>query len=391
MVVDINIVYLTLLEFSILVTMAEALSLVLTKYGYPRILSELLIGILMSPYALGEALNSMLHLRLFTINDYVLFLSEFSIILLLFASGLEHGLSSIRQGGLYGLIAAVMGALLPYLVVFKCATWLGLNQASASFIALSTAPTSLAVVAGVIEREGLQDHPSTKVLIAASSIDDVVALILLSVTLTSLSGSPGVVVNVVKIIALWVAFLVLSIVITPRLLNGLSEELAIYASLVILFGLVVLMTLVGFSAIIAAFIAGVAVAESRASGRIRASVDALLAIFGSIFFITMGLQMNLRTLTSTRIITQSLIISTLATLTKVAGVYPFAYAKLRDPAHALSASLGMVPRGEMGLAIASIGLSNSMINQDEYGEILLMVLLTTIIGIVTYKKSIVKN
>jgi len=384
----VNVVYLTLLEFSILVTAAEALSLILNRYRYPSIVGELLTGIALSPYALGGLLNTVLKVDLFSINEYIIFLSEFSVILLLFASGLEHGLSSLRQGGLMGLMAAVAGAVVPYVIVFEYAVNAGFNPGAASLIALTTAPTSLAVVAGVVEREGLQRHPSTGVLIAAASVDDVVALIMLSLVLLSPGSSSGMVWRLVRIVALWVIFLTASIFIVPRLLNRLNEHLVIYASLVVLFGLVVAMTVAGFSAVIAAFIAGVAVAESRVSGRIRESAGALLAIFGSIFFITIGLQMNLETLTSLKVIAQSLAISTLAILAKMAGVYPFAYAKLRNTSHALSASLGMVPRGEMGLVVASIGLSGGVINQGEYSIALLMVLVTTIIGSITYRRSV---
>jgi len=384
----VDVVYLTLLEFSILVTAAEALSLILNRYRYPSIVGELLTGIALSPYALGGLLNTVLKVDLFSINEYIIFLSEFSVVLLLFASGLEHGLSSLRQGGLMGLIAAVAGAVAPYIIVFEYAVNAGFNPGAASLIALTTAPTSLAVVAGVVEREGLQRHPSTGVLIAAASVDDVVALIMLSLVLMSPGSSSGMVWRLVRIVALWVIFLTASILIVPRLLNRLNEHLVIYASLVVLFGLVVTMTVAGFSAVIAAFIAGVAVAESRVSGRIRESAGALLAIFGSIFFITIGLQMNLETLTSLKVIAQSLAISTLAILAKMAGVYPFAYAKLRNTSHALSASLGMVPRGEMGLVVASIGLSGGVINQDEYSIALLMVLVTTIIGSITYRRSV---
>ncbi|MDT7902592.1 MAG: cation:proton antiporter [Caldivirga sp.] len=384
----VNVVYLTLLEFSILVTAAEALSLILNRYRYPSIVGELLTGIALSPYALGGLLNTVLKVDLFSINEYIIFLSEFSVVLLLFASGLEHGLSSLRQGGLMGLMAAVAGAVAPYVIVFEYAVNAGFNPGAASLIALTTAPTSLAVVAGVVEREGLQRHPSTGVLIAAASVDDVVALIMLSLVLMSPGSSSGMVWRLVRIVALWVIFLTASILIVPRLLNRLNEHLVIYASLVVLFGLVVAMTVAGFSAVIAAFIAGVAVAESRVSGRIRESAGALLAIFGSIFFITIGLQMNLKTLTSLNVIAQSLAISTLAILAKMAGVYPFAYAKLRNTSHALSASLGMVPRGEMGLVVASIGLSGGVINQGEYSIALLMVLVTTIIGSITYRRSV---
>jgi Kef-type K+ transport system membrane component KefB len=385
---DVNVVYLTLLEFSILVTAAEALSLILNRYRYPSIVGELLTGIALSPYALGGLLNTVLKVDLFSINEYIIFLSEFSVVLLLFASGLEHGLSSLRQGGLMGLMAAVAGAVVPYVIVFEYAVNAGFNPGAASLIALTTAPTSLAVVAGVVEREGLQRHPSTGVLIAAASVDDVVALIMLSLVLMSPKSSSGMVWELVRIMTLWIIFLTASIFIVPRLLNRLNEHLVIYASLVVLFGLVVAMTVAGFSAVIAAFIAGVAVAESKVSGRIRESAGALLAIFGSIFFITIGLQMNLETLTSLKVIAQSLAISTLAILAKMAGVYPFAYAKLRNTSHALSASLGMVPRGEMGLVVASIGLSGGVINQDEYSIALLMVLVTTIIGSITYRRSI---
>jgi Kef-type K+ transport systems, membrane components len=385
---DVNVVYLTLLEFSILVTAAEALSLILNRYRYPSIVGELLTGIALSPYALGGLLNTVLKVDLFSINEYIIFLSEFSVVLLLFASGLEHGLSSLRQGGLMGLIAAVAGAVVPYVIVFEYAVNAGFNPGAASLIALTTAPTSLAVVAGVVEREGLQRHPSTGVLIAAASVDDVVALIMLSLVLMSPKSSSGMVWELVRIVTLWIIFLTASIFIVPRLLNRINEHLVIYASLVVLFGLVVTMTVAGFSAVIAAFIAGVAVAESRVSGRIRESAGALLAIFGSIFFITIGLQMNLETLTSLKVIAQSLAISTLAILAKMAGVYPFAYAKLRNTSHALSVSLGMVPRGEMGLVVASIGLSGGVINQDEYSIALLMVLVTTIIGSITYRRSI---
>jgi len=384
----VDVVYLTLLEFSILVTVAEALSLILNRYRYPSIVGELLTGIALSPYALGGLLNTVLKVDLFSINEYIIFLSEFSVVLLLFASGLEHGLSSLRQGGLMGLMAAVAGAVAPYIIVFEYAVNAGFNPGAASLIALTTAPTSLAVVAGVVEREGLQRHPSTGVLIAAASVDDVVALIILSLVLMSPKSSSGMVWGLVRIMTLWIIFLTASIFIVPRLLNRLNEHLVIYASLVVLFGLVVAMTVAGFSAVIAAFIAGVAVAESRVSGRIRESAGALLAIFGSIFFITIGLQMNLETLTSLKVIAQSLAISTLAILAKMAGVYPFAYAKLRNTSHALSASLGMVPRGEMGLVVASIGLSGGVINQDEYSIALLMVLVTTIIGSITYRRSV---
>lgn len=142
-------IFLTLLEVSILILLADLAGGVLSRYGFPRVVAELLIGLALSPYALGSLLNAFMHLELFTINDYLLFLTNLSIILLLFASGLEHGLSTLREGGIYGVLAAVFGAITPpFALVYWALTTVGLQPTESAIIALSTAPTSLAVVAG---------------------------------------------------------------------------------------------------------------------------------------------------------------------------------------------------------------------------------------------------
>lgn len=384
-------IYESLLEISLLVMLAEALNAVTIRYGYPRIVGEVIVGLLLSPYAIGNLLNSIFHINLFSINDYILFLGSFSVILLLFASGLEHGISTIKQGGIYGILAAIFGAIVPFMATYYLLMITGMSTLKAIYIALSTAPTSLAVVAGIIEREGLQGLPTTSVLITAASIDDVVALVMLSIipTLGSLPIS-SMVISTVRIVILWLLFLMVSLVIIPRLMNSVSEHMALYVSLVVLFGLVLIMSIVGFSEVIAAFIAGLAIAESKYSGRIRSFVDALLAIFGSIFFIIIGLETDIMALFNVNILTTSLIVSIAAMLSKMLGIYPFAYLKLRNSKQALSVAWGMVPRGEMGLVIASLGLSLGILTKFELSITIFMVLFTTVIGAIIYRRSTLK-
>ncbi|WP_252901647.1 cation:proton antiporter [Vulcanisaeta sp. JCM 14467] len=319
-----EVIFLTLLEVSILVLLADLAGSVLARYGFPRVVAELLIGLVLSPYALGSVLNSILHMELFTINDYLLFLTNLSIILLLFASGLEHGLSTLREGGIYGILAAVFGAVTPFALVYWSLVSVGLQPTESAIIALSTAPTSLAVVAGIIEREGLTGLPSTKVLITAASIDDVVTLILLSMVITTLGAGGftyGTLATAVKIVILWVLIFLLSVLLIPRVLNRVGEEVIVYASLVVLFGIVLVMTTLGFSEVVAAFIAGVAVAESRFSQRVRETVNLLLAIFGSLFFIVMGLQLNFRYILNAEVLAVALLVSLIAVIGKVIGIY----------------------------------------------------------------------
>lgn len=385
-------IYTSLLEISLLVMLAEALNAVTARYGYPRIVGEVIVGLVLSPYAVGGLLNSILHISLFSINDYVLFLGSFSVILLLFASGLEHGISTIKQGGIYGILAAIFGALVPFTTTYYLLIVMGMSTLDAIYIALSTAPTSLAVVAGIIEREGLQGLPSTSVLITAASMDDVVALVMLSIipTLGFLPISK-VVISIIRIVILWLLFLTASLMVIPRLMNSVGEHMALYISLVVLFGLVLAMSVMGFSEIIAAFIAGLAVAESRYSGRVRGFVDALLAIFGSIFFIIIGLETDITGLLSVSILTASLTVSIVAMLSKMLGIYPFAYLKLRDSRQALNVAWGMVPRGEMGLVVASLGLSLGILTKSELSITVFMVLFTTIIGAIIYRRNVLRH
>ncbi|MGC8607195.1 MAG: cation:proton antiporter [Vulcanisaeta sp.] len=385
-----EVIFLTLLEVSILVLLADLAGSVLARYGFPRVVAELLIGLTLSPYALGSLLNAILHMELFTINDYLLFLTNLSVILLLFASGLEHGLSTLREGGVYGILAAVFGAIVPYTLVYWALVSMGLPFAESTIIALSTAPTSLAVVAGIIEREGLTGLPSTKVLITAASIDDVVALILLSMATAVIAAGVftyGTLITAVKIVILWVLIFLLSVLFIPRILNRVGEETIVYASLVVLFGIVLIMTTLGFSEVIAAFIAGVAVAEGRFSQRVRETVNVLLAIFGSIFFIVMGLQLNFKYILNIEVLVMAIVVSLAAIIGKVIGIYPFAYLRLRDSRDSIIVSYGMIPRGEMGLVVASIGLSSGLITMGDFGVIILMVLITTIIGAVVYRRE----
>ncbi|WP_367834470.1 cation:proton antiporter [Vulcanisaeta sp. JCM 16159] len=131
----------------------------------------------------------------------------------------------------------------------------------------------------------------------------------------------GSLVTAVKIVTLWVLVFLLSVLFIPRILNRVGEETIVYASLVVLFGIVLIMTTLGFSEVIAAFIAGVAVAESRFSQRVRETVNVLLAIFGSIFFIAMGLQLNFKYILNIEVLVMALATSVVAIVGKVIGIY----------------------------------------------------------------------
>ena len=183
---------------------------------------------------------------------------------------------------------------------------------------------------------------------------------------------------------LWLIIFGVSIFIVPIIVNRTNEKYIDELSFVVLFGLVVLMVYLGYSPIIAAFVAGVALANTSKSPRVKEMNNVLLGIFGSIFFVVIGAEVNLKLLSFDALII-SLELTAVASVFKWLGVFPFAYLYLRNVKMANAIAAAMIPRGETGLIIASIGLSLNVLNQIEFEGIVFMSLFTTLIGSVIFR------
>ncbi|MEM3323949.1 MAG: cation:proton antiporter [Metallosphaera sp.] len=390
-------VYLALLEIFLLITVAQGLKISSNKARIPPLIMELITGLVLSPFALGEVINAFVGYQIFTINSYLLLFSEFSVILLIFASGLEHGFKSLRTSGYLASLAATFGAVLPFVGVFFYMNFF-VSFPVAILMGAATAATSLAAVASIIESERLENEHYIKITLSAAAIDDVVAFIILSISLAIIDTGGLSFFELVKltleVVVSWVIIFLASVFIIPRIISVVSDSLVVDMSLLILFILVTVMITLGFSPIIAAFIAGVAIAESRKAERIRGMVKTMIAIFGSLFFITIGAQTNVFTFVSTDVLVQGSIITVLAIVLKFAGIFPFAYVYNKDIRKAIASSLGMIPRGEMGLVISSIAFSSGVFNQSDLSEVIFMSLTTTAIGAIAFERltrKIAKN
>ena len=173
--------------------------------------------------------------------------------------------------------------------------------------------------------------------------------------------------------------------IIPRLANRLGPNYVEEFPFVVLFGLTVVMTALGFSPVISAFIAGVALAESTKREEVLKISGTLLSIFGSIFFVVVGLQVNIAEI-SLGVVELSLELTAVAVLFKVLGVLPFAYLGLKNWRSSIAVAVGMTPRGETGLVVASLGESLGAINRGEFSALVLMAILTTLLGATMFRR-----
>src|ERR1700675_3234967 len=145
----------SLLEIFILLAVAHLFGAIVQRLGLPRVVGELLAGMVIGSYALGGILNNVLGIPLFVINDFVLLFADFAVILLIFGAGLEGGLAALRTGGVWIVGAAVAGDLVPFGVTFLIFSPF-YPVPTALLLGVAAAATSTAVVATFVQTEGIR-------------------------------------------------------------------------------------------------------------------------------------------------------------------------------------------------------------------------------------------
>ena len=283
-----------------------------------------------------------------------------------------------------GMLGATFGALAPFLSAYLVYTPI-YGQDTALIMGAALGATSLAAVVHLLK--GL-DRLAVNFLLSAAAFDDVVALIILSVVMTYVLGGVGgpgdLAFKVVELLGLWIVILLVSAIVVPRLADWLGENYVYKFSLLVLFGLTVLMVSLGYSPIIAAFVAGVALAGSYSKKKIEEITSVLLNVFGPVFFAYIGAEVDL-TSVDLHVVLLALELTALATVFKILGILPFALLKFKDLKKSFVTSIGMVPRGETGLVIAYVGASIGVLGQAEFEAVVLMAVFTTLLGAYMFK------
>jgi Kef-type K+ transport system membrane component KefB len=374
--------YYILLEIFLFLAVAQLIHGLTRKAGFPEIVADLLAGMVIGTYALGGVFDTATGVHLFEINSGVLLFADFSVVLVLFSAGLGGGFTSLRKAGWSAVGAAVAGDLAAFAVTFLVFSQI-YSVDAALYIAVATAATSAVAITSLLRSTGCGRTTGGQLLMNASALDDVVALVLLSVVIAILSGYTDplrITGSIVTSVVAWIVLLLASVLIIPRLLRirvlGEVETMPF----TILFVLIAVVLALGFSPVIGAYMAGLAVAESVVADRTRAVTDILVVVFGSLFFVVVGALFDIGLLRDLTLVALGLGLSGLAVLGKMLGVYPFARRRLGSRRPALAVAVGMVPRGEIGLLVGAIGFTSGVLNDQMYGEIVLMAIVTTLAG-----------
>ena len=345
---------------------------VFRRLRQPGVIGELIGGLLVGPHALGIVFP----------GETATILSEIGVVILLFAVGLEIKTDELLQVGRPAVVTAVLGVAFPIAAGAAYALVAGEPPATAAFVGLALAATSIGITSRVLAQMGVLDRRFSRIIVGAAVIDDVLALILIGIVSGLAEGDLGVATLGLVVGAL--GFVVLGFVVARRA-RGLRREVftwplftdtPLVLAFLLMLGLAILAAYIGLAAIIGAFVAGLIVAETEAQDEIEHEIKPLASIFTPFFFAVTGAQLDLAALADPKLAVAALVLAALGIATKVlAGVIG---AGGTGRWSALAVGVGMAPRGEVGIVVVTLGVSLGLLTPSLFSAVLVAVILTTV-------------
>jgi Kef-type K+ transport system membrane component KefB len=325
-------------------------------------------------------------LGLVEVGEVLRVFSELGVVFLLFWVGLETRLSEMRAVGPISLAVGSAGVVVPFALGTGFGLALGEGTDTSVFLGAALAATSAGITSATFLELGIARSRAARTVLGAAVIDDVLALILLSVAV-GISGEGGVDVGKIAlslaIAVAFVAFVALGgtklLARRPQLLKAPRfAEGALLPAVLVCLGLAAFAAEIGLAALIGAFLAGMIVAETKDQNSIEEEVRPLYAFFPPFFFAFIGIELDLGSLFSG----QALLILAAVTVIAAVAKYVPAYRASRrlGRREATVVGVGMVPRGEVGIVVASIGAAEGVVDPELFGVVVGMSILTTLIA-----------
>lgn len=363
------------LEMFIVFGAAKLFGELFERLKQPGIVGEILAGILIGPSVLGWIAP----------GEFLNALAELGVMFLLFRVGLEVKASELAQVGGRATLVAVLGVIVPFFMGWGILLLWNAPQIEAIFVGAAMVATSVGITAQVLAAKGLMQTRAARIILAAAVVDDVLGLLVLAVVSGLARGQVRVADLVVTAVAA-IGFTILvatwgtraAETVVPRVRKKLRVAEAEFAlSMTLLFGLALLAVYAGVAAIIGAFLAGMALSESVGE-RVHDLAHGVTELLVPFFLAGIGLHLSLGAFGSSETLILALVILAAAILSKFVGCGAAALRLGR--ADATRIGIGMIPRGEVGLVVAQIGMRLGVIAEHIYGVVVFMAVATTIIA-----------
>jgi Kef-type K+ transport system membrane component KefB len=364
---------------------ARLLGELAVRIGQSSVLGELLAGVLVGPSLLGLVHQT----------ETLTLLGEIGVMLLLFEVGLESDLQSFLRVGPSAAIVALIGVAVPFALGYGVAATLHFTPLQAIFIGATLTATSVAISARVLSDLGRLQSREGNIILGAAVLDDILGLVILSVMVGLAESGTVSWLTIAQTAGLAIFFLAAAMAFGNRyatLFSKLVNRLNTRGALVI--SALTFALLLGYVAeevrvapLVGAFAAGLILARTEHQGLIEERLKPITDVFVPIFFVLVGVAVNLAHLNPFNPENQSvLLLAGGLTLVGIIGKLMSAWGVLDGSVNRWVVGVGMVPRGEVGLIFAGVGLGAHIITDGQYGAILIVVALTTFFSPIFLKR-----
>lgn len=358
------------------------------RVGQPAVLGELAGGVV-----LGSGLISFFHP-----HDPILgLMAEVGVILLLFETGIHSDLGQLLRAGPTASAVAAVGVVAPFALGWGLMTALGHGGMQAVFVGAALTATSVGITARVLSDMGKLASPEGQIVLGAAVIDDVLGVIILSAVSGIAASGRLEWLGVAKVTSLSAAFLAAALWLGPYLSEGLVKVVhrmrvrGVLVSAALSFALALSLAahVIGTAMIVGAFCAGILLARTDKKEDIDQTIRPVADVFAPIFFVMVGAKVDLAAFDPRVPANRAVLgLAALLILAAVAGKVVSALAVREKGLNRLAVGFGMIPRGEVGLIFAQIGLSAGLVDAGLYGAVVLMVIVTTFLAPPLLKRSL---
>ncbi|MDR2773055.1 MAG: cation:proton antiporter [Elusimicrobiota bacterium] len=379
-----------LFYFAVILVAAKIFGEIALKCGQSAIIGELIAGVIIGPSVLGLIYETPTFAAI----------GELGAVILLFEAGLSTNIKEFAKAGGWATAVAFMGVIFPYLLGYFVFIAFGMSTTSAIFAGAVLTATSVGITARVFLELNKLDTEEAKIVLGAAVIDDVIGLTILAVVSKLVAGSEITITGIVEITGVAVLFLVLVIglglLIAPKLfefVNKMKQEFVVF-----IMGISFCLIIASFSMkadlapIVGAFAAGLILSNIKFTKEIKAGVKPLYAFLVPIFFVLMGTKVDVSIFNplpaeNRTILMLAGVLFVVAFIGKAAA----GFVVLKKQINKLLIGVAMVPRGEVGLIFASMGLTLGVFEQSIYSALVVVIMLTTFVTPILLKVLISRN
>lgn len=398
-----------LLALTVILASAKIAGHLSVKLGQPAVLGELIAGIVLG----NLSLLGVTAFETIAANPTVDALSRLGVVILLFEVGLQSTVREMFQVGLPSLLVAVLGVITPFALGWGVSAWLLADRSPYvhAFIGATLTATSVGITARVLQDLGRSRTPEARVILGAAVIDDVLGLMILAVVSGLItSANRGVEMSYLGIGAIVgkaVVFLVTALAVGvwfSRRIFGVAARLRgsgvlLAMALIFCFGLAYLASIVGLAPIVGAYAAGLILEPihfqsfvERGEQQLEQLLHPISTFLVPVFFVIMGMRVDLSAFAQLNVLG----LAGLLTVAAIVGKQACSLGAIGRSFDRVTIGIGMIPRGEVGLIFANVGLGLSVagqpvVDQAVFSAIVIVVIATTIAAPPALKWSLARH